>query len=174
MISLYNSKIQGKTPEINLLVGFIDKILLLFITISLSASVTILKFERNHYFGEFTHPAELAALSYISTNVEDVSVDIISWRTSIWAAYYNYKPSYEMNRLWYQELENNETEIILLQKKLIEKLQYIVRGMRDPITYGGEESSEYILRSFDEMITNGTYNVIFSNSYYTIYKKMSK
>ncbi|MGB9615572.1 MAG: hypothetical protein ACPL3B_08725, partial [Fervidobacterium sp.] len=66
----------------------ISVILLIFI-ISLSATVMILRFERNYYFGEVLHPSEMSSLSFFFVHERNSTVYIISWRTSMYSYYFN-------------------------------------------------------------------------------------
>jgi hypothetical protein len=149
-----------------------SRTLLLLFVITLSMSVMILRFERNYYYGELTHPSETSSLSFFTRNTSSTTVAIISWRTAIWATYYNYKPFYRALRIWYQDIGENVTENLSHLKQEIDDSQYVMRGMRDEFTYGGSDVGVYTIEIIDDDFLSDEFNKIYSNSYYTIYNRI--
>ena len=147
--------------------------LLLVFAISLSAVVMVLRFERNYYFGEVTHPSELSSLSFYSTYDNNSTVTIVSWRTAIYYAYFSYNSSSNTLRLWYLELfefAGNSSKLLRAQSALINQSQAVIRGMRDSYTFGLQDSDD-VLRSIDDEMISPYFNRMYSNGYYSIYER---
>jgi len=154
---------------------FLISFLLLYI-MSLSTVVTVLRFESNFYFGEINHPSELSALSFFLTYNNNSTVNIISWRTGIYSTYFNYNSSHKILRLWSTEinaLAGNTSKFLLSQCQLINKSNFVIRGIRDSFTFSRVSNSTSILKVVDKEIFR-RYDSIYSNGYYSIHKRITK
>lgn len=149
-------------------------ILLLFI-VSLSAASMVLRFRTNQYFGEMYHPAEESTLSFFFTHDYNSTVYIVSWKTSAYAYYFDYNSSHNVLRIWHIKLNRirgNLTELLSSQSQLINQSQFVLRGMRDAFTLFEESSGEAILRTHvDQELIIPNFDLIYSNGYYSIYKR---
>lgn len=148
--------------------------LLLLYTVALSAVVMVLKFEENSYFGEVNHPSELSCLSFFFTYDHNSTVNIVSWRTHLYSAYFNYNSSHQTLRLWVLEINayaGNSSKLLFSQGQLINKSQFVIRGMRDSFTFSRLYPSEAILKVVDEEMIIPRFGLIYSNGYYSIYKR---
>ncbi len=149
--------------------------LLLFI-VSLSAASMVLRFRTNQYFGEMYHPAEESTLSFFFTHDYNSTVYIVSWKTSAYAYYFDYNSSHEVLRIWHiklNKIRGNLTELLSSQNQLINQSQFVLRGMRDAFTLFEESSGEAILRTHvDQELIIPNFDLIYSNGYYSIYKRV--
>ncbi|MGB9959779.1 MAG: hypothetical protein ACPLKQ_04590 [Candidatus Bathyarchaeales archaeon] len=148
-------------------------ILLLWI-VTLSTAVMILKFEDNYYFGEINHPSELSALSFFFTNDHNSTVYIVSWRTNLYSAYFNYNSSHQTLMLWVLDINaiaGNTTKLLYSQSLLINQSQSVMRGIRDSFTYSRLYPSETILKIIDNEMINPKFSLVYSNGYYSVYKR---
>jgi hypothetical protein len=149
-------------------------VLLLVFTISLSATVMVLRFERNFYFGEVTHPSELFSLSFFATYNHNLTVNIVSWRTSIYFAYFNYNSSHKVSRLWYleiNELKGNLSKLLYAENTLINQSQSVIRGMRDSYTLGLQDIDKTVMGFIDNGVILPNFNLVYSNEYYSVYER---
>jgi hypothetical protein len=149
-------------------------VLLLVFTIGLSATVMVLRFERNFYFGEVTHPSELSSLSFFTTYNYNSTVNIVSWRTAIYFAYFNYNSSHQVSRLWYleiNELKGNLSKLLYAESALINQSQSVIRGMRDSYTLGLQDMDENPLDFIDNKVILPNFNLVYSNEYYLVYER---
>jgi len=147
--------------------------LLLFV-VSLSATVMVLRFERNYYFGEMCHPSELSSLAFFFTHDHNSTVNIVSWRTYSYSPYFDYNSSHQLLRIWYLELNEyagNSSKLLFSQSQLINQSQFVIRGLRDSFTSGQLYPSEAILKVVDEEMIIPRFDLIYSNGYYWIYKR---
>jgi len=147
---------------------------LLVFTISLSATVMMLRFERNYYFGEVMHPSELSALSFFSAYDYNSTVNIVSWRTSIHFEYFNHYSTHKVLRLGYLEiskLEGDSRNLLNAESSLIDQAQSIVRGVRDSYTLGLQDTNETVLILIDSEMILPKFNLIYSNEYYSVYER---
>jgi hypothetical protein len=148
--------------------------LLLLYIVTLSAAVAVLRFEGNSYFGEVNHPSELSSLSFFFTHDHNSTVNIVSWRTHIYSAYFNYNSSHQTLRLWVLEINafaGNSSKLLFSQSQLINQSQFVIRGMRDSFTFSRLYPSEAILKVVDEEMIIPRFGLIYSNGYYSIYKR---
>ena len=148
--------------------------LLLVFVISLSAVVMVLRFERNYYFGEVTHPSELSALSFFSTYDHSSTVAIVSWRTAVYYSYFNYNSSHNVLRLWYLalfDLEGNSSKLMDAEITLINQSESVIRGLRDSHTLGLQGSAETVLSFIDDEAILPYFNLVYSSEYYSLYDR---
>lgn len=148
-------------------------VLLLFFIITLSAVVMVLRFERNYYFGELNHPTELSSLSFFFSHDRGSTVNIVSWRTAVYSAFFNYKHSHQTLRLWYTDLDEigeNSSKLLMYQNQLINQSHSVIRGIRDEFDFRRVDSSKTVLKTIDEKIV-GEFNQVYSNEYYIIYSR---
>jgi len=148
-------------------------ILLIFI-VSLSATVMVSNFEKNYYFGELCHPSELSSLAFFFTHDSNSTVYFASWRTQTYSPYFDYNSSHQLLRIWYLELHEyagNSSKLLFSQSRLINQSQFVIRGMRDSFTYSQLYPSEAILKVVDEEMIIPRFGLIYSNGYYSIYKR---
>jgi hypothetical protein len=147
--------------------------LLIFI-MSLSTGVMILRFERNYYYGELDHPSEISALGFFFASNYNSTVNIVSWRTTVYSAFFNYKGSHQVLRLWYLDLKvmaRNSTTLLLAQSALIHQSQSVIRGIREEFDFQQFSSYEMPLKTMDETMILPNFDQIYSNEYYTIYNR---
>jgi len=148
-------------------------ILLLFV-ITLSTSVMVSNFETNYYFGELSHPAELSSLSFFVTVDHNSSVNIVSWRTSVYYNYFDYNASHNMLGLWYLDLNKigqNSSKLLFSQSQLINQSDFVIRGMRDVLDFQQFNSTQDLLRTMDEKLILPTFNQIYCNGNYSVYRR---
>jgi hypothetical protein len=146
-------------------------VILLVFVVSLSASVTALRFERNHFFGEFSHREELTSLSWFFIHSQNSTVTIVSFRTMVYSTYFNYKQSDLLLELWYTELNkigNNESMLLSSMDRLVARSQYVLRGMRDELDFGQVESPATLER-FERAIISSGFTKVYDNGYYSTY-----
>jgi hypothetical protein len=165
------AKISLRMPKLGkkALVSF----LLLNIVI-LSAAVMVLRFERNYYYGELDHPSELSTLSFFFKYDHNSTVNLVSWRTAVHSAYFNYNASHGTLRLWYLDLNaigRNSTQLLLSQGNLINKSDAIIRGMRDEFDFNGVEFPKSLLQTMDNEMILPKFNRIYSSDYYAVYSR---
>jgi hypothetical protein len=164
-LKLIQSKLFSRRVFVTLFLVFI---------IILSAAVMVLRFENNYYYGELDHPSELSSLSFFFNHDHNSTVNIISWRTAIHAAYFNYDGSHETLRLWYLELnaiDKNSSLLLLSEGRLVNQSDAAIRGIRDEFDFHRVDSPKTLLTVIDESIIQPRFDQIYSNGYYTIYKR---
>jgi hypothetical protein len=145
--------------------------LLLFV-VTMSAGVMILRFERNYYLAEVNHPSELSSLSFLFEHSQESTVHIVSWRTSVYSTYYNYNSSHVSSTLWYKELDElrgNSSAFLNVESGLINRSQYVVRGIREGFDMSRRNLPEILLETIDEEFILPAFNLVCSNGYYTIH-----
>jgi hypothetical protein len=167
-------KVKIKEPLVlpKLLNGKAVLVILLVFVVSLSASVTTLRFERNHFFGEFSHREELTSLSWFFIHSQNSTVTIVSFRTMVYSTYFNYKQSDLLLELWYTELNkigNNESMLLSSMDRLVARSQYVLRGMRDELDFGQVESPAKTLERFERAIISSGFTKVYDNGYYSTY-----
>lgn len=149
--------------------------ILLLLVVCLSAIVMALRFERNYYFGELYHPSEISSLSFVFGTTKNITINIISWRTYIYAIYFNWNATNQILRIWYLDLNafgNNASMLLQAEILLINKSQLIVRGMRDSFTFSRQQSPEAILAYIDQQVIFPKFNSVYSNEYYLLFKRI--
>jgi len=147
--------------------------LLIFIMF-LSAVVMILRLERNYYYGELNHPSEISALAFFFVNDNNSTVNIVSWRTTVYSAFFNYNGSHQVLRLWYLDLNamsRNSTLLLLAQNALINQSQSVIRGIREEFDFKQFGPDETLLKTIDDAMILPKFNRIYSNEQYTIYSR---
>jgi hypothetical protein len=157
------SKLPNKKVLTTLFLAFI---------IILSAIVMVMRFEYNYYYGELDHPSELSSLSFFFNHNHNATVNIVSWRTAVHAAYFNYNASHGILRLWYLDLNaigKNSSQLLISQEKLINESNAVIRGMRDEFDFSRVESPSTLLNYMDENIIQPRFGQVYSNGYYNIY-----
>ena len=146
----------------------------LALIVLLSASVLLLRFEVNYYYGQMDHSSELKALSFLQAHSDPYSpVDFLSWRTSIYFFNFNYYSDHPIFRLWYLDLQRiggNTSDLILQSNNLIDKSLFVVRGLRDEYTLGS--NSVEVLTTIDEETIAPNFNRYYSNGYYSLYSRV--
>ena len=98
----------------------------------------------------------------------------MSYRTAVYAAYFNWRGYHEANFVWYIDLNHMEgNSSLLLQEEaaLIDQSQVIIRGMRDEYDFSRFSDPDIILQTIDEEMINPNFNRIYSNGRYSIFKK---
>lgn len=148
-------------------------ILLIFI-VSLSATVMVLRFESNYYFGEVLHPSELSSLSFFFTYERNSTVYIASWRTNVYSPYFNYNLSHQTLMLWAAEIEEigkNQSKLLLSVSHLINHSQFVIRGMRDEFDLFRLDSPKTTLKLIEDEMILPKFNSVYSNGYYSIYHR---
>jgi hypothetical protein len=146
----------------------------LIFVVSLSATVTVLRFERNYYFGEMYHPTEMSSLSFLFKHDTNSTITTISWRTSVYSIYFNDNLSHKVLRIWYLDLKefgSNVSKIIFVYNQLIDQSRFVIRGLRDNYTLGGQVSGDSVLRALDDEMILKRFALIYSNNYYFIYER---
>lgn len=159
------SKLLNKKTLITLFLTFI---------VMLSAIVMVMRFEYNYYYGELDHPSELSSLSFFFNHNYNATVSIVSWRTAVHAAYFNYNYSHEILRLWYLDLNaigGNLSQLLISQEYLINQSDAVIRGMRDEFDFGRVDSPKTLFNFIDKNAIQLKFNQIYSNGYYTIYTR---
>lgn len=151
-------------------------VLLLFI-VSFSGTVMVSNFERNYYLGEVCHPSELSSLSFFFNYDRNSTVSILSWRTAMYSAYFDYNGSHRILYLWYLQLNEfagNSSKILLSQSILINQSRFVIRGMRDSFTLSSSRQypGEDVLGTIDEDMIIPRFDQMYSNGYYSIYKRV--
>lgn len=154
-------------------------VLLLFI-VSLSGTVMVSNFEKNYYLGEVCHPSELSSLSFFFNYDMNSTVSILSWRTAMYTAYFDYNASHRTLYLWYLQLNefaSNSSKILFSQSQLINQSQFVIRGMRDSFTLSSSgnypiDTVEVVLETIDENMIIPQFDQMYSNGYYSIYKRV--
>jgi uncharacterized membrane protein YgdD (TMEM256/DUF423 family) len=145
--------------------------LLLCGIVALSASVMVLRFERNYYFGEATHPIELSSLSFFFNHDDYSEVNILSWRTTVYSAFFNFNQSHVTLRLWYKDVEGiggNLSKLLLYEGQFINQSHSVIRGMRDAFDLGLPST---LLNTIDDEMILPRFNRVYSNGNYTIYSR---
>ena len=120
-----------------------------------------------------THPSELSSLSFFTTYNYNSTVNIVSWRTAIYFAYFNYNSSHQVSRLWYleiNELKGNLSKLLYAESALINQSQSVIRGMRDSYTLGLQDMDENPLDFIDNKVILPNFNLVYSNEYYLVYE----
>lgn len=153
-------------------------VLLLSGIMTLSAAVMVLRFERNYYFGEATHKTELSALSFFFSVDSNSPVAIVSWRTWVYSAYFNYEGSHTTLGIWYKDLEKmkgNSSDLLAREIALINgsartpAAQAVIRGMRDEFDFASFDSPTIILDNITDFFLP-EFSQIYSNGYFSIFK----
>jgi len=153
----------------------LPSILVIFI-VTLSATVMVLRFERNYYFGEMTHTNEQYSLSFFFHYDSRSPVAILSWRTAVYSGYYNYRGIHTTLRFWYTDLDNlegNSSKLLQFQRAYINQSQAVIRGMRDEFDFAGFDSPRSLLRTIDEEMILPKFDQIYCNQEYTLFEKPS-
>jgi len=151
--------------------------LFLIFVIALSTITMVMRFERNYYYGELDHPSELATLFFFFNNNHNTTLSIVSWRTVVHSAYFNYNASHEVFRLWYKDLETigkNSSQLLISQAKLINQSDAVIRGMRDEFDFSQVDSPKTTLTIIDQEIIQPRFSQIYSNGYYSVYIRQIK
>jgi len=151
--------------------------LFLIFVIALSTITMVMRFERNYYYGELDHPSELATLFFFFNNNHNTILSIVSWRTVVHSAYFNYNASHEVFRLWYKDLETigkNSSQLLISQAKLINQSDAVIRGMRDEFDFSQVDSPKTTLTIIDQEIIQPRFSQIYSNGYYSVYIRQIK
>jgi hypothetical protein len=165
---------KEKLPHIKLKLTSKKVLTTLFLAfiIILSAIVMVMRFEYNYYYGELDHPSELSSLSFFFNHNHNATVNIVSWRTAVHAAYFNYNASHNILRLWYLDLNaigKNSSQLLISQEKLINESNAVIRGIRDEFDFSRVESPSTLLNYMDENIIQPRFGQVYSNGYYNIY-----
>ncbi|MEM2144611.1 MAG: hypothetical protein QW279_04570, partial [Candidatus Jordarchaeaceae archaeon] len=150
------------------------KFVLLFFVLSLFTTVTVSNFEKNYYFGELCHPIELSALTFFFTYNQNLSVNVVSWRTNMYCAYFNFNLSHNTLMLWYLELGeigNNATQLLLRQGMLINQSEAVIRGMRDEFVFFRVDDPKTVLSIIDDKFIKLDFNQVYCNDRYKIYTR---
>ena len=151
------------------------KVFLVFLLsgiMTLSAAVMVLRFERNYYFGEITHKTELSALSFFFSVDSNSPIAIVSWRTWVYSAYFNYEGSHATLGIWYKDLEKmkgNSSDLLQHESGLINQSQAVIRGMRDEFDFASFDSPTIILDNITDFFLP-EFSQIYSNGYFSIFK----
>ena len=144
--------------------------ILLVLILGLSASVIILRFQVNYYYGEMRHQSELTALSYLHEHENSPStITFISWRTSIYYNYFDYSHMDDNLMLWYLDLNKirgNFSEVLMYENDIISRSTYVVRGFRDSYTLG--VGLEGVVQELDNS-TLKEFNRYYSNGFFELY-----
>jgi len=146
--------------------------LLLLFVIAMSAAVMVLRFERNQYMAEVTHPSELSSLYFFFGYSFNSTAHIVSWRTSVYSTYFNYNSSHITSTLWYTELDNlagNSSAFLNSENKLISRSQFIIRGLREEYDIGKRDLPKTLLDIIDEDFILPKFSQTYSNGYYSVY-----
>lgn len=150
---------------------FLVTLLLLFI-MALSALVMVLRFGGNFYAGEIQHPSELSSLSFFFHHDKTSTVTLVSWRTCVYASYFNYNLTHQTLRFWDSELKslgNNQTKVLLSEEGLINQSQFVVRGIRDQLDFYRLESPQNTLNALENEAILPEFDEIYSNEYYRLF-----
>ncbi|MGB9841307.1 MAG: hypothetical protein ACPLKZ_01130 [Candidatus Bathyarchaeales archaeon] len=153
----------------------ITAILALSFVVSLSATVMVLRFERNFYFGEMYHPSEMSSLSFFFNHSENSTVTVVSWRTCIYSIYFNENFAHKLQRVWYLDLKefgSNASKVIFAYTQLISQSNVVIRGLRDNYTLGGQLFGDCVLQVIDDELSLRTFCVFYSNGYYFVHERM--
>lgn len=148
--------------------------LLLLYVITMSAGVMILRFERNYYLAEVTHPSELSSLSFFFEHSSNSTVHIVSWRTSVYSTYFKYNSSHVTSTLWYKELDkhrDNSSSFLYAESELINKSQYTIRGIREEYDMSKRNLPKTLLKTIDEEYILPEFSQVYSNGFYTIHSR---
>lgn len=147
--------------------------LLCFIVI-LSAGVMIVRFEKNYYYGEMTHPLELSSLSFLFSHDTNSSYTSISWRTAVYASYYNWRGTHDSHVIWYIDLDHmkgNSTQLLRSESALINQSRIVIRGLRDECDFFRFNNTGAILSTIDEEMLQPAFNQIYSNGHYSLFTR---
>lgn len=153
---------------------FIVPLLLIFLA-SFSAASMVLRFGPNFYYYELYHPSEMASQSFFFGNNYNSSLFIVSWITDIYSAYFDYNYPHQVSMIWVADLvasAGNSSELLLEYSQEINASQFVLRGMRDPLTISGYFQSDVVLGSIDQEMLVPGFNQVYSNGNYALYGRI--